>query len=305
MNNTTLWNISLQQIQIFLRAVSLKNFTQVANELSFTPSMVSKTITAMENELKLQLFVRKPHLLTPTPAGEYLAREWRQLIGSFDSSIVKARALQCGEEQSWVLSFIDSSNAVDQLVSRTIRDYVAQNPGVHVQVEKHDMHRAVELLNVGMLDLAMTSEMEVPYLDEHGLPWEKTCTTDVAAYVPRGNHLFARDSLSFSDLAGESLLALSPVMHPSYHDWITGLCKKYGFLPEIAATFRTVRSLMFNLEHSSHIFIGDSINADWCSEDLKMFPLPEKNFSLICWRRDADPALCRFKDFLKAAYHLP
>ena len=43
------WNISMQQIRIFLKAAELKNFTQAANHLMFTPSMISKTITAMED----------------------------------------------------------------------------------------------------------------------------------------------------------------------------------------------------------------------------------------------------------------
>lgn len=75
MNERHTWNISTQQIQIFLKAVELKNFTQVAKFFNFTPSMVSKTITALEDELDVKLFNRKPHELTPTPAGELLAKE--------------------------------------------------------------------------------------------------------------------------------------------------------------------------------------------------------------------------------------
>ena len=199
---------------------------------------------------------------------------------------------------------MDSSSAVDRFIRHPIREYTAQNSGVHIQVEKHDMHRAVELLNVGMLDLVLTSEIEVPYLDAHGLPWEKTVTTDVAAFVPRGNALFLRDTLHFADLAQEPLLALSPMMHPAYNDWLTALCISHGFVPRIAATFRTVRSLMFNLKQNNHIFIGDSITSDWCDQNLKMFRLPEKNFSLISWRADASPELCTFKGYLKEAYRL-
>lgn len=59
MRSNKLWNISTQQIQIFLKAVELKNFTHVANYFNFTPSMISKTITAMEEELGFPLFIRK------------------------------------------------------------------------------------------------------------------------------------------------------------------------------------------------------------------------------------------------------
>lgn len=72
--NNNVFNLSLQQIQIFLKCVRLKNYSRVAAEYNFTPSMVSKTISSMESILGLQLFVRIYHTLIPTPAA-------RELVG--------------------------------------------------------------------------------------------------------------------------------------------------------------------------------------------------------------------------------
>ena len=49
--NNNVFNLSLQQIQIFLKCVRLKNYSRVAAEYNFTPSMVSKTISSMESTL--------------------------------------------------------------------------------------------------------------------------------------------------------------------------------------------------------------------------------------------------------------
>ncbi len=296
------WNISTQQIRIFLKAVELKNFTQVANYFNFTPSMVSKTIAALEADLELTLFTRKPHELAPTPAGVFLAKEWRQYIVSIGNSIEKARSYQNEQARKIVLGFVDSSVAMDELISRSVREYSADNPNVCVSVEKHDMHRAVELLNSGMLDVVQTSGIEVPYLEEHGLLWEKVCDSGIAAYVPKQNPLFERDSLDFSDVKEQRFLSLDPLMHPAYHKWMTSLCGQHGFVPDIAATFRTVRSLMFNLKLQNYIFIGDSITADWCDEDLKMFVLPERSFTLVAWRSNEMEEVVRFKDYLRTVY---
>jgi DNA-binding transcriptional LysR family regulator len=300
MNKT--WNISTQQIQIFLKAVEVKNFTKVANHFNFTPSMVSKTITALENELDLQLFIRKPHELTPTPAGNFLATEWRPTIAALGDSILKAQTFQNEERHTFVLGFVDSSTVVDALIRRSILSYTDTHPEITLTAEKHDMHRAVELLNTGMLDIALTSEIEVSYLEDHHLPWEKVCTTSVAVFVPRGNPLFDRASLTFDDLREQAFYSLNPMMHPCYAAWLNDLCGRHGFIPRIAATFRTVRSLMFNLKLNEHLFVGDSITSDWCDDDLKMFILPEKSFTLVAWRRDDIKALVDLKDYLKTVY---
>lgn len=303
MDTPHLWNISTQQIQIFLKAVELKNFTKVANYFNFTPSMVSKTITAMEEELDLNLFIRKPHNFAPTPTAIFLAKEWRQTIAALNNSIEKAHYFEKEQDYRIVLGFVDSSSRVDELITSAIRDYCRLHPKANIVIEKHDMHRAAELLNNGLLDVILTSEMEVPYLNEHNLPWEKVVTTNAAVYVPKANPLFNRDSLSFEDLSHETFLSLNPTMHPSYQNWLFSVCKKYGFVPDITATYRTVRSLMFSLKLYDSVFIGETITSDWCDDDLKMFVLPETTFTLTAWREnDAIKEITEFKDFLKAQY---
>lgn len=301
-NNQKLWNISVQQVQVFLKAVELKNFTQVANHFTFSPSMVSKTIAALEDELELKLFIRKPHELTPTPAAVLLAKEWRQFTASFENSIKKARTYENELMHKIVLGFVDSSAAVDQMISQSIMDYIPNHPDISITAEKHDMHRLVELLNTGMLDIVQTSAMEVPYLDEHNLPWEKVFDSDVAVFVPKGNDLFKKTTLDFTDLKNQRILSLDPNMHSSYHNWLLSLCRKHGFVPDIATTFRTVRSLLFSLKMHNIIFIGDTVNSDWCDDQLKCFVLPEKSFSIITWRDNGRKEILEFKDYLIKKY---
>lgn len=297
-----LWNVSVQQVQIFLKAVELKNFTQVANHFNFTPSMVSKTISSLENELDIRLFTRKPRELTPTPAAILLASEWRQFVRAFSNSIEKARSYQDNLPKKIVFGFVDSSADVDQMIRQSILQYMHMHPQIDITAEKHDMHRLVELLNHGFLDVIQTSSMESAYLDEHCLPWEKVFDSSAAVFVPEGNDLFKQDSLDLDQLKNQKFLTLDPVMHPSYTSWLHSLCQKLGFVPDITATYKTVRSLLFSLKMRNDIFIGDTITSDWCDEQLKCFVLPEKLFSLIAWRNNSEKEIVEFKEYLKERY---
>ncbi len=296
------FDISIRQIQIFLKAVELRNFTKVAEHFSFTPSMVSKTISSIEDVLQLQLFVRKPHELTPTPAAEQLTKEWQRLVGSFKYGIKKAQSIQNGLADKIMLGFVDSSDTVDAFMKETLLAYKAVAPDMDVIAEKHDMHRLSELLRNGMLDIIQTSSFETAYLEEYGISWEQISVSNAAAFVPRGNPLFERESLSFEDLIGQPLFALDANMHPTYTAWLNDLCRQYGFEPNIVGTYRTVRSMLFGLKLHDSIFIGDSITSDWCDDTLRCFPLPEKVFSLLAWKSPASPSLRQFKDFLKGRY---
>lgn len=298
-HNVLTYNISTQQIQIFLKAVEMRNFTKVAHYFSFTPSAISKTITALEDELDLDLFVRGPHELIPTPAGKMLAEEWRQLIGSINNSIIKVRAFQNGAQTRISFGFVDSSDEVDRVISSSIRTYKKTHPAIQIIAEKHDMHRAVELLNFGMLDLIFTSGIEKSFLEEKNLQWEKVYDTGVIAYVPRGNSLFGKESVTFDDLRTQKFTSLDLVMHPAYNDWLFSLCGEHGFVPDIVSTFRTVRSLEFNLRLNDCIFIGETITPDLCDENLQGFHLGVSDFTLMAWRKNAGGEILRFKDYIR------
>lgn len=303
MANNIIYNITTQQIQIFLKAVEMKNFSQVANYFNFTPSMISKTISALEEEMNLVLFIRKPHNLSPTPAAEYLTKEWRQIIASINHSIERAQMIKEDKKSRIILGFVDSSNKIDQIIMKSIREYTCICPNISISIEKHDMHRAAELLCSGLLDIIITSDIEASYLNEHKISWERLIETDVVVYVPSSNPLFEKESITFDDLKEQTFLSLNPVMHPSYNTWLFKTCKNHGFQPEIVASYRTVRSLMFSLNLYEHLFIGDSITSDWCSENLKMFHLNEKSFSLIAWRNTYDDeCILNFKAFIKHVF---
>ena len=297
-------NITMEQIYIFLEAVQLRNFSKVATLLNFTPSKISKTIQSMEDELGILLFVRKPHELTPTPAAMLLADEWRQITGSYDHALRKVRMFQKEESIKILLSFVDSSVQMDSIIKQAIRNYAHIQPDVRIVAEKHDMHRSVELINFGMLDLAITNEMELPYLNEHGIKWEKLIDTDVVAYIPRTNPLFTHEKIDFRDLKDMPLIGLDAKMHPTYNQWLHALCNSYGFVPNIKSYFRTVRSLVFNLDLQDYIFIGDSITSDWASNDLKEFILPEKSSVIIAYRKEKSKRVQAFKKYLKDLWFL-
>ncbi len=299
------WNITMQQIHIFLQAIELKNFSKVAAALNFTPSMISKTIISMENELGFELFTRKPHELSPTPAALVLAGEWRQLLGSYDNAVNKARNYYQNQTFRIILGFVDSSSRMDAYMKRSILEYSMEHPDMKVIAEKHDMHRSAELLKFGMLDLAITNEMEIPYLQEHGLKWDKLCDTSVTVYIPCGNPLFTKEEITCEDLKDQLFVSLDAKMHPFYNRWLFTLCASWGFIPQISSYFRTVRSLLFSLDLQTAVFLGDSITADWGCEHLRAYKLPAASSAIIIYKNGCPKKITEFKNYLIRHYELP
>lgn len=278
-------NISLQQIQIFLKVVELRNYTRVAEYLNFTVSMISKTIANMEKEMGLILFLRKPRGLVPTPAAMVLASEWHSIIATVEQSLEKAHVAQNGARTTLRLGLIDSSSQMDEKLDQCLELFEHENPTIDIHVEKMDMHELVERLNAGDLDIACTGHHEGTALDAYGLPWKMLVTCPLAVYVPRSSPLFERESIQFSELRNEEFVIPSPVLHSHYYAVLDSLCRSYGFTPRIGFTVSNVRSMAYSLRRQKGVVLSCEITDNWTNENVKKFLLPEQGGVLIGWGR--------------------
>lgn len=278
-------NISLQQIQIFLKVVELRNYTRVAEYFSFTVSMISKTISNMEKEMGLILFLRKPRGLVPTPAAMVLASEWRSIITTVEQSLEKAHVAQNGARTTLHLGLIDSSAEMDGKLDRCLEIFERENPSIDIHVEKMDMHELVERLNAGDMDIICTGHHEGAALDAYGLPWKMLVTCPLSVYVPRSSPLFHRESIQFSELRKERFVIPSPVLHSHYYAVLDSLCRSYGFTPRIGFAVSNVRSMVYSLRRQKGVVLSCAITGSWVNEDVRRFDLPEQGGVLIGWGR--------------------
>lgn len=292
-------NISLQQIQIFLKVVELRNYTRVAEYLNFTVSMISKTISNMEKEMGLILFLRKPRELVPTPAAMVLATEWHSIITTVEQSLEKAHTAQNGARTVLNLGLIDSSSEMDQRMDRCLEEFEAENPNIDIHVEKLDMHELVERLNSGELDIICTGHHEGTALDAYGLPWKMLVTCPLSVYVPKTSPLFEKESIQFSDLRYEKFVIPSPVLHAHYYAVLDSLCRSYGFTPRIGFTVDNVRSMTYSLQRQKGVVLSCAITGNWVNDNVKRFDLPEKGGILVGWGRSPGKQSLRLVEYMQ------
>ena len=67
--------MTFEQLEYFLTTAKYMNLSKAAAELFISHSAISKSISALEEELGTRLFVRKNNVLTFTPSGEYLQKQ--------------------------------------------------------------------------------------------------------------------------------------------------------------------------------------------------------------------------------------
>jgi DNA-binding transcriptional LysR family regulator len=86
----------LNKLNTFVRVAQRRSFTHAAAELRTRPSVVSKRMKELEDELGFRLVNRSTHGLALTDAGEGLFQHCLQMLGDLDDYVIERRNLETG-----------------------------------------------------------------------------------------------------------------------------------------------------------------------------------------------------------------
>ena len=191
---------TLLNIKAFLLVARSGSFSAAARELSVAPSVVTKRITRLEDEMGAQLFVRSTRALALTPAGERLLPQYQRLVAELDEIIGATAAAERGIEGH--LRVKGPTTLTSMYLGKMFCDFHAQNPGLTFEIVLLD--RSVNPLEenydlvIGALPASYPNVMDVPlcpyrivlcaaasYVDTKGAPEHPTeliehdCVTSV------------------------------------------------------------------------------------------------------------------------------
>lgn len=84
--------MELEKLRIFLAVAECRSFSLGAKRLYISHSTTSRAVSALEEELGVQLLRRDNRVLGLTPAGECLAGEARRLLRQAEEAAERVRA---------------------------------------------------------------------------------------------------------------------------------------------------------------------------------------------------------------------
>src|SRR5690348_13372143 len=145
--------MDLRHLRYFVAVAEEGHVTRAAERLGIQQPPLSQQIRALEAELEVQLFRRKPRGAELTQACMALLAEAQTLLRQVDQAVVVARATARGEAGRIGLGFT-SSASFHPFVPRMIRDYRAAHPLVALSLEESGTGELVDALRAERLDAA-------------------------------------------------------------------------------------------------------------------------------------------------------
>ncbi|HEX5364094.1 MAG TPA: CysB family HTH-type transcriptional regulator [Gallionella sp.] len=250
--------MNFQQLRIIREAVRCNfNLTEVGNALFTSQSGVSKHIKDLEDELGVELFVRKgKRLLGLTDPGRELLEIVERIL--LDANNIKNLVEQYSKRDEGQLTVIATHTQARYSLPQVITEFKKTFPKVHLKLHQAGPAEIVTMLLNGEADIGVATEAlaDVTRLDSFPYySWHH------AVIVPKGHPLTrlmdaegaspllnplpqageeANERYAASSFSGLTLKALAEYPIVTYHEGLTGRAKidqsfaDAGIAPDIA-----------------------------------------------------------------------
>jgi DNA-binding transcriptional LysR family regulator len=222
--------MELRHLRYFVGVAEELNFSRASARLRVAQPALSIQVKNLETELGVRLLERSSHHVALTAAGEVFLQKSRLILTAADEAMGAARRAHHGEVGRLAIGFIGSIS--HELLPQLLQAYRLQYPGVELSLQEVAPRQQVDDLLAGSLDVGFVG---MAFADLNpGLEVEVLAREPLVAALPTEHPLSHAKSISLARLAQERFILTSPRNAPVFNDWLIGLCRKAGFVPQVA-----------------------------------------------------------------------
>ena len=240
MNSSTSSPIDARQLRAFATLARKGSFTLAAKELYLTQSAVSHSMRALEEEMGCRLLDRLGKKVVLTEAGEALLQHAERILA--EMRVARDSLSQLGKWGHRRLRLGASTTACQYLLPEVLRSFKKEYPHSLIAIEPCDTDRAMELLEMRAIDLALSMEPmrlerveflplfqdEMQFILSPNHPWAAKGHVERAELAKENYILYAKKSYTFrlvqSYFAAEQVV-LNTVMEMGSVDAIKEMVK--------------------------------------------------------------------------------
>ena len=221
--------MELRHLRYFLAVAQERNVTRAAARIGISQPPLSQQIKELEQEIGTPLFVRTPHGVELTDAGQAFLQEAERVLGGAERARTMALRAARGEMGQLRVGFTGSA-AFNPVVARTIRDFRRTHPQVLLTLEEVNTTRLLDGLSRQQLDAAFIRPGLTPI---EGMALHRFPDESMKVALPSGHPLARQTTIRLAQLADEPFVLFPRTVGLSLFDEVINACRRAGFEPRI------------------------------------------------------------------------
>jgi DNA-binding transcriptional LysR family regulator len=229
--------MELRHLRYFIAVAEEGHVTRAAERLGMQQPPLSQQIKALERELDVQLFRRKPRGVELTDAGHALLHEARATLAHLDQACETTRRTARGEQGRLFVGYT-SGAALHPLISRVVREFRDAFPLVSVALAEGYAQDLVERTRNDEIDVAF---IRTTVASSEGLTIDLLHEESPVVAIPSGHPLVhgrktGDTAVSLKALASETFIAFGSARGALtlQNNALVAACQAAGFTPRIS-----------------------------------------------------------------------
>lgn len=287
-----------KQIESFLCVADCLNISLSAQKMYASQSTISRQISMLEEELKVQLFVRGNNYLRLTPSGKKLCETFKELKQEFDSRYEEALILNDGEEgmlRLGLYSFM-RMDFFQNIVDKTRQKY----PKLHLHYECIPNGLLEPYIRDNIFDFIFLHSFDV--IDSPDYMYQRLCDTHQFLLYPANHPLAKKKDLHFEDFRDEIFWCVRNRNGKFYQENRKKIFDYYGISNWKSMEAPNVDTVLFNIQMGNGCCFLDPCTSMLNNRNYRKLILDEEVSAIginIAWNKNnVNPAIPLFVDMV-------
>ncbi len=247
--------MDVRQLRCFIAVAEELHFGRAAERLGVAPPALSRQISALEDELGVNLLTRTTRQVALTRAGLIMLEESKGILVKMEQASRAVREASLASGKVLRVGAIDAASS--SFVPEALMTFRKRFPGIEIKFAEAMTVALVQMLEAGKLDLALVRPPRKP----------TDCAFEILRVerplvVLRDDHpLAAREHLTMHDLVGEPFVVPSKRIRPYAYDLVMAYFESVGAVPNVVIEATEKPAMMSAVAAG----LGMALAPDWVS----------------------------------------
>ncbi len=222
--------MNITQMKYFITVAKTLNFTKAAEILFITQPALSRQISAIENELNMQLFVRSNRYVRLTPPAQVLLKEFEKIYNDYNLAVANARNSFQGLSGELNIGILEGMYVGD-LFPGILQYLEKYYPQVKINLHTYSFNDLIKKLYENELDIIFTLLFDLK--NREMLRYKVLEKTQDHVVVHKDHRLAGARRVKLSDFIDDTIIMVSTEDSEESPRLILDACKTAGFTPKV------------------------------------------------------------------------
>jgi len=223
--------LEFRDFRYFVASADEKTIGRAALKLGITQPALSRQLAELEADLAVDLLVRSPRGVKPTPAGEAFLEDARTILAEVDHLPHEVARGERAVAGRCVLGAVPSAE-VQQLVANVVGAQARAFPDIDLHLRNVPTPLQPAAVHDGTLDFGICHPFPGLIAGYSDLDCDELWSDVIDCALLAENHpLVRRESIDISELAEIPFLFFRREFHPAFHDYLMECFRSKGFRP--------------------------------------------------------------------------